>query len=86
MKFKMKEQNCQFCGKNKAEESITDGETEQEILICQECNDLHFFKVPEKAKKIEGFKDMTIQELEKKIDEIVDNDIEYMKECREGLI
>ena len=78
--------NCQFCGKNKATESLYDGETQQEIQICQECNDLHFFKLPEKAKQIEGYKDLTIQELEKKIDEIVDNDIEYLKELREGSI
>ena len=28
---------CQFCSKNKAEVPITDGETQQEVFICQSC-------------------------------------------------
>mgnify|MGYP001579451982 CR=1 FL=1 len=28
---------CQFCKRNEATESITDGETLQEVLICSSC-------------------------------------------------
>jgi len=76
---------CQFCGKyNEDDISITDGETQQEVLICKDCEELSFFKIPNKIKEIDGYEEMTIQELEKKIDEVVDCEIEYLKENKNG--
>ena len=62
---------CAFCGKNKGEIPIQDEETLQELLICESCDELLFFKIPDKVKKIKGYKEMTIQQLENKIDEIL---------------
>ena len=31
---------CQFCGKNEGTETIIDGETQKEILICEECDNM----------------------------------------------
>jgi len=36
--------NCAFCGKLEGTESITDSETQREILICEVCeNDLNWY-------------------------------------------
>lgn len=32
-----KKQKCQFCNKGKGEISITDSETLQEVMICEDC-------------------------------------------------
>jgi len=29
---------CQFCGNDEGEVSITDDETEQEVMICEKCD------------------------------------------------
>jgi hypothetical protein len=36
----MQEQKCQFCREEKAEISITDSETLQEVLICNLCDEM----------------------------------------------
>ncbi|HUS48541.1 MAG TPA: hypothetical protein VMZ91_00105 [Candidatus Paceibacterota bacterium] len=76
---------CQFCNKGEAEIPIYDGETQQEILICKECDELQYFKIPKKVKKMKGYKEFTIQELEKKIDELIDNQIDELKLQRQGI-
>jgi len=69
---------CQFCNKNEGTESITDSETQQEILICSECdNNLNWDLCEEKIK--DGYSDLTIQEAQK-FDEMIDNEIDYLKE------
>jgi len=70
---------CQFCNKGKGEISITDGETLKELLICESCNELMYWKIPKAVKKIKGYQELTIQELEKKIDDVIDNQIEDLK-------
>ena len=70
---------CQFCSNENADIPITDSETQQEILICDECDKLMYFKIPKKIKDIKGYNELSIQELEKKVDEFVDNEIEYLK-------
>jgi len=67
---------CGFCKKENTDNiSITDGETQQEILICAECDELMFFKVP----KIN--QELTIQAL----DNMIDNEIEELQLKRKGI-
>ncbi|MCH7851011.1 MAG: hypothetical protein IH845_05195 [Nanoarchaeota archaeon] len=70
---------CQFCKKEEGIISITDGETQQEVLICNDCNDLMYFDIPKRIKEIDGYKDFTIQELEYKIDEMIESEVEELK-------
>lgn len=69
---------CQFCNMNEAITKITDSETLQEVNICCECN---------KGFDVEpiGYNHLTIQEVERGIDEIVDNQIDEMKLQRVGI-
>jgi len=39
LKVRQIEVMCQFCGKYEGTESITDGETLQEVMICVGCDD-----------------------------------------------
>jgi len=67
---------CQFCNSNEPTTSIIDKETLQEIFICQECENLIYPNI-----------EINLQELdiERKIDELIDCQIDELKLQREGI-
>lgn len=68
---------CAFCGEEMQEDEvvvITDGETLQEIEICCECEEMY------------NQKELTQDELQKKIDDVIDNQIEELQFQRAGIM
>ena len=61
--------------------SITDDETQQEILICAECEEMIYFQVPKKIQNIKGYEELTIQAIE----QMIDNEIDDLQLQRKGI-
>jgi len=74
---------CQFCNKGEGEISITDDETQQEVLICEDCDRLMVWEVEKPMPS--KYQELTLQELEVKIDEVIDNQIDEAIAIRHGI-
>jgi len=72
---------CQFCNKNEATEILTDGETQQDLDICAECEEMLYFQVPKKIQNIKGYEELTIQQIE----QAIDNEIDDLQLQRKGI-
>ena len=64
----MNKHPCQFCNSQEGDISITDSETLQEVFVCQECDNILFNQT-----------EFTLQEIDRKIDDVIDNQIEDLK-------
>jgi transcription elongation factor Elf1 len=62
---------CSFCGKREGIYSLIDKETLTEIFICKDCNAEIIIQQFDKKEE---------KEFEKKLDDLIDCEIDYLKE------
>ena len=70
---------CHFCNKGKAEIPIQDGETGEELWICEKC-DLELYDARTLAKKMEKAINVQIKHHRKEANIPAINSLEYLKE------